>query len=186
MGDLTYMAIMSVDGYIEDEGGRFEWAQPSEEVHRFVNQLEREVGTALYGRRMYETMEVWETDPSFAEDSPITAEYAEIWQATDKVVYSTTLDAPTTRRTRIERSFDAEAVRRLKESTEQRLSIGGPDLAESAFAAGLVDEVQLLTVPISVGGGKPALPRHAIVTLELSEVRSFDRGFVFSRYRVTG
>jgi dihydrofolate reductase len=186
MGDLTYMAIMSVDGYIEDEGGRFEWAQPPEEVHRFVNQLEREVAIALYGRRMYETMEIWETDPSFAEDSPVTAEYAEIWQATDKVVYSTTLDAPTTTRTRIERSFDPDAVLRLKESTEQRLSIGGPGLAESAFAAGLVDEVQLLTVPISVGGGKPALPRHATVTLELTEVRSFDGGFVFSRYRVTG
>jgi dihydrofolate reductase len=184
MGDLIYMAIMSVDGYIEDEGGRFEWAQPSEEVHRFVNQLEREVGTAFYGRRMYETMEAWETDPSLTTGSPIAREYAEIWQAADKVVYSTTLDAPTTTRTRIERSFDPDAVRRLKASVDHRLSIGGPGLAEHAFAAGLVDEVLLLTVPISVGGGKPALPRRATVGLELTEVRSFESGFVFSRYRV--
>jgi dihydrofolate reductase len=175
---------MSVDGYIEDEGGRFEWAQPSDEVHHFVSELERDVGTHLYGRRMYETMAGWETDPAFANANPINREFAEIWVAADKVVYSTTLDLPTTSRTRVERSFDPDAVRRLKDSVGHRLSVGGPDLAEDAFAAGLVDEVQLLSVPISVGGGKPALPRHATVGLELTEVRSFDSGFVFSRYRV--
>jgi dihydrofolate reductase len=184
MGDLVYMAIMSVDGFIEDERGRFDWAEPSEEVHAFVNGLEQEVGTALYGRRMYETMEGWETDPALATGSAVNREFAESWQAADKIVYSTTLDAPSTARTRIERSFDPEAVRRLKASVDHRVSIGGPDLAENAFAARLVDEVQLITVPISVGGGKPALPRGTTVALELAEVRSFESGFVFCRYRV--
>ncbi|MBV9951714.1 MAG: dihydrofolate reductase family protein [Acidimicrobiia bacterium] len=184
MGDLVYMAIMSVDGYIEDEHGRFDWARPSDEVHLFVNELERDVRTALYGRRMYETMQAWETDESLATGDEVNREFAETWQATDKIVYSTTLEAPVTTRTRIERSFDPEAVRQLKASVDHRVSVGGPDLAEDAFAAGLVDEVQLISVPISVGGGKPALPRSTKVALELTEVRSFESGFVFSRYRV--
>jgi dihydrofolate reductase len=185
MGDLIYMAIMSVDGYIEDESGGFEWAEPPEEVHQFVNDLERGVRTSLYGRRMYEIMVGWETDPALATSSPVNRDFAELWQAADKIVYSTTLEDVSTQRTRIERRFDPEAVRQMKTSLDHDMSISGPDLAESAFAAGLVDEVQLITVPISVGGGKPALPRRARVPLALTEVRSFESGFVFSRYRVT-
>lgn len=183
MARLIYSAIMSLDGYIEDKHGEFDWAAPDEEVHGFINNLERSAGTHLYGRRMYETLMVWETDPSFADESPILSDYAQIWQAADKIVYSKTLQAVSTRKTKIERDFNPEAVRQLKETREQDISIGGPELAAQAFRAGLVDECNLFLIPILVGGGKPALPSDVRLELELLEERRFRSGIVFLRYR---
>lgn len=180
---LIYSALSSLDGYIEDMEGRFDWAVPDEEVHQFVNDLERSAGTYLLGRRMYETMMVWETDPGFAADSPITRDYAEIWQAANKIVYSKTLKAVSTRKTRLERTFDAEDIRHLKEVVEQDITIGGPDLAAHAFRAGLVDEVQLFVTPVILGGGKKSLPAKVRIELELLEERRFGNGMVFLRYR---
>jgi dihydrofolate reductase len=184
MAHLIYSAISSLDGYTEDTDGSFEWAMPDEEVHSFVNDLERTVGTYLLGRRMYETMQVWETDPSLASDSPLMRDYAEIWQAADKIVYSRTLTAVSTRKTRLERTFDPEAVRRLKESTSRDISIGGPELAAHAFRAGLIDECQLFLTPILVGGGKSSLPKNARLALELADERRFGNGMVYLHYRV--
>jgi dihydrofolate reductase len=179
---LIYSAIQSLDGYIEDEDGRFDWAEPDAEVHSFVNDLERPVGTYLYGRRMYETMAGWETDPSLAAQSPRMRDFAELWQAADKVVYSTTLKEVATSRTRIERAFEPDTVRRLKAAAPSDLTIGGPGLAAHAFAAGLVDECQLFVAPVIVGGGKPSLPAGVPVQLELVAERRFESGFVFLRY----
>jgi dihydrofolate reductase len=183
MARLIYSAISSLDGYIEDREGNFDWAAPDEQVHRFINDLERTAGTHLYGRRMYETLVVWETDPSLAADSPITRDFAEIWQAANKIVYSRTLQTASTRRTQIERDFDPEAIRQLKETVEQDIIIGGPALAAHAFRAGLIDECQLFLTPIIVGGGKPCLPASVRLELELLEERRFDNGVVFLRYR---
>ncbi len=185
MAHLIYSAISSLDGYIEDMDGKFEWAAPDEEVHSFINNLERTTGTYLYGRRMYETMMVWETDPDFAADSPITRDYAEIWQAANKIVYSRTLGAVSTRKTQLERNFDPESVRQLKASAGHDISIGGPELAAHAFRAGLVDECQLFLAPVLVGGGKPALPKNFRLALELLEERRFHSGMVYLHYRVT-
>jgi dihydrofolate reductase len=184
MEKLIYSALMSLDGYTEDEHGDFGWAAPSEEVHAFVNELERPVGTYLYGRRMYETMAGWETG-TFGS-SAATREFADIWRAADKVVYSRSLDRVSTERTRLERSFDPDAVRRLKAEADRDLSIGGPDLAAQAFAAGLVDECQLLLSPVIVGGGKRGLPGGVRLKLELAEERRFEGGTVFLRHRVVG
>ena len=184
MGKLIYSAIMSLDGYIEDKDGKFDWAVPDEQVHRFVNDLERAAGTYLYGRRMYETMAGWETDPSFAAGSPFMQDFATIWQAADKIVYSRNLEAVSTARTRLERVFDPEAVRRLKATTAQDLLIGGPDLAAHAFREGLVDECHLFLASVVVGGGKRALPRHMLLELELLEERRFGSGTVYLRYRI--
>ena len=186
MAKLIYTAICSLDGYIEDTDGRFDWAAPDEAVHAFVNDLERPVGTYLYGRRMYETMRVWETDSSLAEHSPITRDFARIWQAAQKIVYSGTLDAPPTARTRIERNFDPEAVRRLKATADSDLAVGGPGLAAAAFAAGLVDECHLFLAPVLVGGGKRCLPDGVRLALELVDERRFPSGMVFLHYRTTG
>jgi dihydrofolate reductase len=183
MADLIYTAILSLDGYIEGPSGRFDWAAPSDEVHQFVNNLIRPAGTHLYGRRMYETMQVWETDPGLAAHSPIYADFAAIWQAADKVVYSTTLSEVATARTRLERRFDPEAVRRLKAEADRDLAIGGPGLAAHAFRAGLVDRLHLLLVPILVGGGKPGLPADVLLRLELVDERRFAGGMVFLDYR---
>jgi dihydrofolate reductase len=183
MGRLIYSAIASLDGYTVDAEGRFDWAAPDEEVHDFVNDLERPVGTYLYGRRMYETMAVWETDPGLAEHSPVTRDFAQIWRAADKIVYSSTLDEVVTEQTRIERAFDPAAVRRLKESTDADLSIGGPTLAAHAIRAGLVDEWRLLVTPIIVGGGLGWLPDGFRVSLELVDERRFAGGVTFLRYR---
>jgi dihydrofolate reductase len=183
---LIYSAICSLDGYIEGPDGKFDWAMPDEEVHRFINDLERSVGTYLLGRRMYETMQVWETDPDLAADSAITLDYAGIWQAADKIVFSRTLAAVPTRKTRLEHTFDPAAIRRLKETANQELSIGGPELAAHAFRAGLIDEIQLFLMPILIGGGKPALPKDARLELELIEERRFDSGVVFLRYQIKG
>jgi dihydrofolate reductase len=183
MAKLIYSAIMSLDGYIEDEDGTFDWAMPSEEMHTFINNLEQPVGTYLYGRRMYETMIGWETDPTLAEHSPAMRDFAAIWQAADKIVYSRTLETTSTARTRIERDFDPNAVRQLKASAGHDIAVGGPDLANDAFRAGLVDELHLFVTPIVVGGGKQSLPNHVRLALELLEERRFGNGMVFLRYR---
>jgi dihydrofolate reductase len=185
MGKLIYSALMSLDGYIEDEAGGFDWAAPDDEVHGFVNEQERAVGTYLFGRRMYETMAVWETEPALAEGSPVTAEYARIWQAAEKVVFSRTLAEGWTARTRIEPEFEPEAVRRLVSEAERNVSIGGAELAREAFRAGLVDEVSLYLAPVIVGGGKAALPRGVFARLELVEERRFGGGVVWVRYGVS-
>jgi dihydrofolate reductase len=182
MADLVYSAICSLNGYVEDESGGFGWAAPDDEVHRFVNELERSIGIYLYGRRMYETMTFWET--ADASGPTAGAEYAGIWQAADKVVYSRTLEAVTTRRTRLERAFEAEQVRALKASSEGDISIGGAALGGQALATGLVDELQLLLVPAVVGGGKAALPDGLRADLELLDERRFGNGTVYLRYRV--
>ncbi len=184
MAQLIYSAISSLDGYIEDTDGKFDWAMPDEEVHQFANDLERGAGTHLYGRRMYETMMVWETDPTLAAESTLLRDFAEIWQAADKIVYSKTLEAVSTRKTQIERNFDPEAIRQLKEASEHEILIGGANLAAHAFRAGLIDECQLFLTPIIVGGGKPALPNNVRLELELLEERRFGNGMVFLRYRV--
>lgn len=185
MGRLIYMAIASLDGYVEDTEGRFEWAAPSEEVHAFVNDLMRNVGTYLYGRRMYETMQGWETDPSLASGSRVNAEFATIWQGAEKVVFSSTLDTPSTTQTRIDPVFDPEVVRAAKEAADDDLGIGGAQLAAEAFRAGLVDECHLLLIPTIVGGGKGALPRGVRRDLELLDHRRFANGTVYLRYHVS-
>jgi dihydrofolate reductase len=183
MAHLIYSAISSLDGYIEDRQGQFDWAAPDEEVHSFINDLERTVGTYLLGRRMYETMTVWETDPNLAAESPLLRDYAEMWQAANKIVYSRTLAAVSTRQTQLVRAFDPEAIRQLKASAARDISIGGPELAAHAFRAGLVDECQLFLTPVIVGGGKPSLPDDVRLDLELLEEHRFGSGVVFLRYR---
>jgi dihydrofolate reductase len=183
MAKLIYSAITSLDGYIADEDGNFDWAAPDEEVHAFVNDLERPVGTYLYGRRMYEVMAPWETDPTLADQSRVMRDFAQLWQAADKVVYSKTLETPSSARTRIEPNFDPEAVRQLKTQAERDLTVGGPDLAAQAIKAGLVDEWHLFLTPIVVGGGTPSLPDKVRVKLELLDERRFGSGVVFLRYR---
>lgn len=183
MAKLIYTGIMSLDGYTTDEDGKFDWSAPDEQVHAFINDLERPVGTYLYGRRMYETMAGWETDPGLAEGSPVTRDFAEIWQAADKIVYSSTLEKVSTARTQIERTFEPAAVRQLKEQSDRDLGIGGPELAAHAIRAGLVDEYHLFLNPILVGGGKPYLPDGVHVRLELLDERRFAGGVIHLRYR---
>jgi dihydrofolate reductase len=183
---LIYSAIMSLDGYIADDGGNFDWAEPDEEVHTFVNELERPVGTYLYGRRMYEMMLFWETSEAEVGQPPVVQDFARMWRAADKVVYSTSLTAASSARTRIERAFDPESVRALKASAARDLGIGGADLSGQVIKAGLVDEYQLFAVPVLVGGGTRALPEGVRVRLELQDLRRFDNGTVFSRYTVSG
>jgi dihydrofolate reductase len=183
MAKLIYSAIASLDGYVADERGRFDWAEPDPEVHAFINDLERSVGTFLYGRRMYETMAGWETDAALAARSEPMREFAQIWQAAEKIVYSKTLETASTRRTRIEREFDPGAVRRLKAAAARELTVGGPALAAQAFRAGLVDECRLFVAPIIVGGGKRSLPDDVRLELELLAERRFDSGMVHLRYR---
>ncbi len=183
MAKLVYSAISSLDGYIADKDGNFDWAMPDEEVHAFINDLTRPLGTYLYGRRMYETMVGWETDPTLVEQSPLMRDFAEIWQAADKIVYSGTLAAVSTSKTRIERDFDPEAVRRMKTSSGRDVGVGGAELAAQAFRAGLVDECQLFLAPIVVGGGKQTLPDDVRVKLELLDGRRFAGGMVYLHYR---
>jgi dihydrofolate reductase len=183
LAKLIYSAITSLDGYVADAEGRFDWSAPDEEVHAFVNDLERTVGTHLYGRRMYEVMSVWENMPLEGEP-PAMRDYAEIWRAADKVVYSRTLAEVASARTRIERDFDPEAVRGLKASAGADLGVGGPHLAARALAAGLVDECQLFLNPVVVGGGNQALPDGLRLELELLDERRFGNGVVYLRYRV--
>jgi dihydrofolate reductase len=183
VANLIYSAIASLDGYIEDENGNFDWAAPDEEVHTFVNDLERSVGTYLYGRRMYETMVYWETVQ--ADDEPdCIRDFKELWQAADKVVFSRSLESVSSARTRIEREFDPKAIREMKATYDRDLGVGGADLGAQALEAGLVDEYQLFLTPILVGGGKRALPSHIRLQLELLDERRFDSGVVFLRYRI--
>ena len=180
MAKLIYSAITSLDGYVADERGNFDWSVPDDEVHAFVNDLERPVGTYLYGRRMYEVMAAWEA--GFGDQSPIMRDFAEIWRAADKIVYSTTLERVSSARTRIERAFDPEAVRRMKAAAERDITVGGPTLAAQAIRAGLVDECHLFVSPMVVGGGTRSLPDGVRVKLELLDERRFGNGVVHLRY----
>ena len=180
---LIYAAITSLDGYVADGDGRFDWSTPDEEVHAFVNDLEREVGTHLYGRRMYEVLQAWETMET-DEEPAVIQDYAEIWRASDKIVYSRSLEAPSSARTRIERSFDPDTVRELKESAGRDLTVGGPGLAAQALQAGLVDELHLFVSPVVVGGGTPSLPDDIRLQLALVNEHRFGNGVVHLHYRV--
>ena len=184
MAKLIYSAMMSLDGYIEDKSGKFDWAAPDDEVHAFVNDLVRPAGTFLYGRRMYATMVAWENaadDPAF--QTAVMQDFASIWRAAEKIVYSSTLNKVSSAKTRIETAFDPDAVRRIKGSAARDVFIGGPSLATHAFKAALVDECHLLVVPVIVGGGKRGLPSDVFLTLELAEERRFKSGVVYLRYR---
>jgi dihydrofolate reductase len=182
MAKLIYSAITSLDGYVADEDGKFDWAEPDEEVHRFINDLERSVGTHLYGRRLYEVMVAWENLP-LADEPPFIQDFAEIWRAADKIVYSKTLGAVASAKTRIEREFDPDAVRQLKAAADRDLTVGGPGLAAHAIEAGLVDEYHLFVAPIVVGGGTRSLPDNVRRGLELLDERRFGNGMVHLRYR---
>jgi dihydrofolate reductase len=182
MAKLIYSAIASLDGYIADADGNFDWAAPDEEVHAFVNDRERPIGTYLYGRRMYETMVAWETMPTDEGQPPVSRDYAQVWRAADKIVYSTTLPAVSSDRTRLERDFDIDAVRQLKSSADRDISVGGPGLAAIAIAAGLVDELHLFLTPIVVGGGTAALPDGVRLELELLDEHRFAGGVVHLHY----
>ncbi len=184
MAKLIFTAIASLDGFVADEDGRFDWAEPDEEVHTFVNELERSVGTYLYGRRMYEVMVAWDAPDAVADQPSFIHEFASIWQAADKIVYSTTLTTASTARTRIERDFDPEKVRELKASAEADIAVGGPGLAAHAFRAGLVDECHLFVAPAVVGGGTRLFP-NVRAKLELVDERRFSNGTVHLRYLVT-
>jgi len=183
MGKLIYSAIASADGYTEDAAGKFDWAAPDDEVLRFVNDLERPVGTYLYGRRMYETMRYWETAHTAPGQPSSVLQFARIWQAAEKIVFSTTLAAVPGARTRIERTFDPGVVRKLKSAAGHEMTVGGADLAGQAIKAGLVDELQLFLVPAVVGGGKRALPGGVRQDLELLDTQRFASGAVYLRYR---
>lgn len=184
MGKLIYAANTSLDGYLEDETGSFDWSVPDAEVHAFWNEHERHIGTSLYGRRMYETMSVWESDDWLVGEPDVAREYAGIWRDADKIVYSSTLEAVSTARTRIERRFEPDVIRRLKEASRLNLSIGGATIAAEAFRHGLVDECVLLLCPVLVGGGKPALPLGVRLDLELLDHRRFANGVVYVRHAV--
>jgi dihydrofolate reductase len=181
---LIYVTNVSLDAFIEDEHGDFQWTEPDDEQFVFITNLIRPFGTYLYGRRLYESMAVWETDPALAADSDLRADFAQVWQAADKVVYSTTLDAVSTARSRIERHFDPDAVRQIKDGTNRDLMIGGANFAAQAFRAGLVDECHLFIGPAIIGRGKPGLPGDMRVQLELLDERRFDNGVVYVRHRV--
>ncbi|YCH15010.1 dihydrofolate reductase family protein [Arthrobacter sp. D1-17] len=182
MGKLIYSGIQSLDGYVTDRNGRFDWSEPDEEVHTFIHGLEGSVGTYLLGRRLYEVMLAWEDPSAFAEAPPYIRDFSELWTAADKVVYSRSLPGPFSERTRIERDFDATAVRRLKADAGKDLAVGGAELAAAAIRAGLVDEYQLFVSPVAVGGGKRYLPEDVRLNLELLEERRFGNGVVFLRY----
>ena len=184
MGKLIYAAIASLDGYVEDADGRFDWSAPDEEVHAFVNDLERPIGTYLYGRRMYDTMVFWETASADADEPAVFSDYADIWRAAEKIVFSRTRQTVSSARTRIERELDPDAVRRLKQASDADIAIGGAELAGQAIGAGLVDECHLFLCPIVVGGGKRAMPDNVRAKLKLVDERRFRNGVVHLHYRV--
>ncbi len=185
MADLWYITNTSVDGYIEDLDGRFDWSAPDDEVHGFINDLLRDVGTHLYGRRLYETMAVWETEPALAEGSPFQADFAELWQAADKAVFSSSLADVWTAKTQLERRFDPESIRQRKASATQPLFIGGANLAAQAVGAGVVDEYHVFVLPVVIGAGKPALTTQGQIDLELIDHRRFTTsGTTYQRYRI--
>jgi dihydrofolate reductase len=180
---LIYSAITSLDGYVADENDNFDWAAPDEEVHSFVNDLQRPVGTYLYGRRMYEVMVYWETAHRLVDQPPVIQDYAEIWQAADKIVYSKTLETVSSAKTRIELDFDPEAVRQMKARAARDISVGGSELAAQVINGGLVDEYHLFVAPVAVGGGRQSLPDHLRLNLELLDLRRFGNGMVHLHYR---
>jgi len=182
---LIYSVIESLDGYVADESGNFDWATPDEEVHGFVNDLERGIGTYLYGRRMYETMVYWETAHESVDEPEVFQDYTRLWQAAEKIVYSKTLEAARSARTRIERDFDPESVRRMKAAASRDISVGGPHLAAEALRAGLVDELHLLVAPVVIGGGNKSLPDGVRIKLDLIDQRAFGSGVVHLHYRTT-
>ncbi len=184
MAKLIYVANMSLDGYTEDANGDFEWTAPTDDVFAFITDLVRPIGTYLYGRRMLETMSVWETDPTLSARSELMADFASVWRAADKVVYSTTLELLSTSNTRLERGFEVDSVSELKASAEGDLTVGGPTLAALAFNAEPVDECHFLVYPLLIGEGKPAFLGDARVQLDLLEEHRFDNGVVYLRYRV--
>jgi dihydrofolate reductase len=183
-GRLVYSALQSLDGFLEDVDGRFDWGTPDVELHGYINELEGGIGTHLYGRRMYEVMTYWETVGDGPDVAPVEAAYGRLWRALDKVVYSTTLPEAATPRTRLERTFDPDALRAMKSVADRDLSIGGPDVAGHAFRAGLVDDVHLFVFPVVLGGGKPAVPRDVALQLELVHARTFGSGVVHLHHRV--
>jgi dihydrofolate reductase len=184
MAKLIYVSNVSLDGYIEDEQGRFDWSEPDDEVFAFITDLVRPMGTYLYGRRLYDTMAVWETEPAFAAESELMADFADVWKEADKVVYSTTLDTVSTAKTRLERTFDPASVRDIKASATSDLTVGGAHLAADAFEAGLVDECQLFVHPVLLGGGKLALSSGIRSDLELLDDRRLGNGVVYLSYRI--
>ena len=184
MAKLIYSAITSFDGYIADEDGKFDWAMPDDEVHAFINDLERPIGTYLYGRRMYEVMAAWET-MDVHEDPPVMRDFAELWRAADKIVYSASLESVSSARTRIERTLDPESIRQMKASMERDITVGGADLAGQAIKAGLVDECHLFITPVVIGGGTHWLPSHVRIPLELLDQRRFGNGVFHLHYRIT-
>jgi len=184
MVKLIYSTIASLDGYVADEDGEFGWAAPDEQVHAFINDLERGVGTYLYGRRIYEVMRYWETADATSGGQAVARDYAQIWRSADKIVYSRTLRSVSSARTRIERDFDAAAIRHEKARAERDIGVGGPGLAARALEAGLVDELRLFVVPVLVGGGTQSLPDHVRLELELLDERRFDGGMVYLHYRI--
>jgi dihydrofolate reductase len=186
MAKLIYIANVSLDGYIEDAQGVFDWTEPADEVFSFITDLLRPVGTHLYGRRMYETMAVWETDATLAAQSDLMADFANVWQAADKIVYSTTLEEVSTVNTRVEHRFDPDVVRQLKSSATSDMTVGGAALAAYAFDAGLVDEYHVLVYPVLVGDGKAAFSGDTQVRLELLDEHRFSNGIVYLRYRTQG
>jgi dihydrofolate reductase len=181
---LIYIANVSLDNYIEDAHGNFNWTEPSDEFFAFITDVLRPAGTYLYGRRLYESMAVWETDPAVGAQSELTGEFARVWQAADKVVYSTTLADAATAKTQIQRGFEPDAIRAMKAGAAADLTIGGANLAAQAFAARLVDECHLFIYPVFVGTGKPALPRDTSANLALLDERRFANGVVYVRYAV--
>jgi dihydrofolate reductase len=183
MAKLIYSAIASADGYVEDADGGFQWAVPSEEVFYFLNDLERSVGTYLYGRRMYEKMAYWETAPMGPSEPSFIRDFISIWQAAEKIVFSTTLESVSTTKTRLERKFDPDAIGELKAASKHDITVGGADLAGQALKAGQVDEVQLYLVPVVVGGGRRALPDGIRSDLELLDMRRFANGAIYLSYR---
>jgi dihydrofolate reductase len=185
MAKLIFSAICSLDGYVADTDGNFDWSVPDVEVHRFVNDLERPIGTYLFGRRMYEVMRFWETAPTGNGEQSAGQDYARIWQAADKIIYSRSLERVSTARTRLEREFDPDTIQQMKAAAARNISVGGPTLAAHALRLGLVDECHLFLSPIVVGGGTPAMPDNVRIQLELLDERRFGNGVVYLHYRVT-
>lgn len=186
MAKLIYVSNVSLDGFIEDEHGSFEWwTSPSDEVFAFITDQVRPLGTHLYGRRLYETMAVWESDPALAAQSELMADFAHVWQAADKIVYSTTLNGVSTAKSRLERCFDADSIRVMKSGASRDLMVGGSSLAAHAFRAGVVDECHLFIYPVVLGRGKPSLSSGLRAHLELLDERRFDGGVVYVRYGIT-
>jgi len=183
MASLIYSTIMSLDGYVADAQGNFDWAEPDEQVHSLINDLQRSIGTYLLGRKMYEVLIAWDNADALANAPTYMQDFAKMWQAVDKVIYSQTLDSVSSARARIERNFDPRAVQQMKIQVDADISVGGPSLADHAFKAGLVDECHFFVAPVVIGGGTQALPNNVRLPLRLLDERRFESGMVYLRYR---